>query len=316
MVAGRKPSGVGQGLGHGAGAALPVGGGGGDVVGVAGGAVAHHLGIDLGAPGHGVPVLLQHQHGRALTHDEAAALGVKGDGGPAGVIPHVEGPHGGEAADGQRGDGGLGAAAEHHLGVAVPDVAEGVAHRVGAAGTGGYRAGAHALKARHDGNEAGAHVGDGGGDIEGGGPVKALLRAAQLLALGHLDAAHAAGDDDAAAGEILLLPVQTAVGQGLLGGGGGQLGVAAHVPHVLLVQHGGGVPVLDLGGQVDLLGGAVIPGDGANAAHPVPDSLPGVGGVVAQGVDGAQAGNQHSAFFHIAFLLTCPFRRPPGAPGR
>ena len=210
----------------------------------------------------------------------------------------MEGPHGGEAADGQRGDSGLGAAAEHHLGVAVPDVAEGVAHRVGAAGTGGYRAGAHALKARHDGNEAGAHVGDGGGDIEGGGPVKALLGAAQLLALGHLDAAHAAGDDDAAAGEILLLPVQTAVGQGLLGGGGGQLGVAAHVPHVLLVQHGGRVPVLDLSGQVDLLGGAVIPGDGANAAHPVPDSLPGVGGVVAQGVDGAQAGNQHSAFFH------------------
>ncbi len=39
------------------------------------------------------------------------------------------------------------AAAEHHVGVAVPDIVEGVAHGVGAAGAGGHRAGAHAPEA-------------------------------------------------------------------------------------------------------------------------------------------------------------------------
>ena len=107
----RSHAAVGQSLGHGPGAALPVGGGRGHVVGVTGGAVAHHLGVDLGSTGFGVLVLLQHQDAGALTHDEAGALGVEGDGGPVGIVPHVEGTHGGEAADGQRRDGGLGAAA-------------------------------------------------------------------------------------------------------------------------------------------------------------------------------------------------------------
>ena len=289
---------VGQGLGHGPGAALPVGGGGSHVVGVAGGAVAHHLGVHLGPTGLGVFVLLQHQDAGALAHHKAGTLGVKGDGGPVGVVPHMEGPHGGEAADGQGGDGGLGAAAQHHLGIAVPDVAEGVAHGVGAAGAGGDGAGTHTLEAEGDGDEAGSHVGDGGGDVKGRGPVKALLRAAHLLGLGVADAADAAGDDDAAAGAVDGLQIQTAVGHRLLGGGHSQLGVAGHVAHFLLIQHGGGVPVLYLGGQMDLLRGGVVLGDGGDAAHAVADGLPGVGHVVAQGIHGPHAGNDDSAFFH------------------
>ena len=72
---------------------------------------------------------------------------------------------------------GVGVGAEFPpVGFAAHGLEEGAGHAVG--GEEGAR-----------GAEFRAHVGDGGGDIEGGGPVKALLRAAQLLALGHLDAA-------------------------------------------------------------------------------------------------------------------------------
>ena len=50
--------------------------------------------------------------------------------------------------------------AHHHLGVAVPDVAEGVAHRIGAAGAGRHRADAHAVQSEADGDMAGRQVGD------------------------------------------------------------------------------------------------------------------------------------------------------------
>ena len=69
----------------------------------------------------------QQENACPLAHDEAAALRIKGDGGPVGVLRLGQGLHGGEAADGHGRDGGLGAAAEHDLGVAVPNVVERVA---------------------------------------------------------------------------------------------------------------------------------------------------------------------------------------------
>ena len=128
------------------------------MVGVAVGAIARHLGIDLGPAGLCVLILLQHQHPGALSHDKTAALRVKGDGGAGGVRALAQGLHGGEAAHGQGGDGRLGAAAQHHVAIAVPDVAESVAHGVGAPGAGGDHTGTHALKAEADGDLTGGHV--------------------------------------------------------------------------------------------------------------------------------------------------------------
>ena len=56
-------------------------GGGGDVVGVAGQAVADDLGVDLGAAGFGVLQLFQHHDASAFAHDEAVALAVPWAGG-------------------------------------------------------------------------------------------------------------------------------------------------------------------------------------------------------------------------------------------
>ena len=272
--------------------------GSGDVVGVAGGAVADHLAVDLGIPGQSVIQLLQHQDGRALTHDKAAALRVKGDGGPLGVAGSGQSAHGGEAAHGQGSDGGLGAAGEHHLGVAVPDVAEGVAHGVAAAGAGGHRADAHTVQMHPDGNLSRSHIGDGHGDEEGGDLVKAPAVACLAGGLDGGNAADAAGDGHAAPAGVLLLQIQSAVGHRFHRRGDSKLSEAVHPPGLLAIQSHGGVKVLHLGGQRDLLIAVVIQGDGGNAAHAVLDGLPAFGSGVSQGSDRADAGDDNTSFFH------------------
>ncbi len=56
------------------------------MMGVAGDAVTADFRVDLGAPGLGVLVLLQHQRSGALAHDKAVAAGVKGDTGRSGIL--------------------------------------------------------------------------------------------------------------------------------------------------------------------------------------------------------------------------------------
>ena len=74
----------------------------GDVIGVAGQAVAGDLGIDLGAARLGVLELLEHDDAGALAHDEAVAVAVIGPRGLFGRVVAVgrQRPAGGEA--GQR----------------------------------------------------------------------------------------------------------------------------------------------------------------------------------------------------------------------
>ena len=259
--------------------------------------------MDPGPPGLGAVILLQKQNAGPLSQNKAAALPVKGDGGPGRVVPSVQGLHGGKAADGQGGDHALGPATEHHVGVAVPDLPEGVAHRVGAPGAGGDRAGTHALKAVPDGDEPGGHVADGHGDIKGRDSVEALgLALHQLL---HRDGqpADAAGDDDAAAQGVLPLHVQPAVRYGLLGRRHRKLGKSGHMLGLPPVHPGRGVEILYLCAQLDLLVFRVILGDGADAAHPVLHRLPGLGYGVAQRGDTPQSGDDDPSFSHRTNLL-------------
>ena len=198
---------VSQGQGHAGGPARPAGGGGGDVMGVAVGPVARYLGVDPGPPGQGVVQPLQQQGARPLPHDKAGALCVEGDGGPPGVGALTQGLHGGKASYGQRSNCRFAAAAQHHLGVAVPDMAESVAHGVGSPGAGRHDAGAHPAKAIADGHVARCHVGDYHGDHEGGDRVVAPLLA-PFVGLAHrLKAADAAGEDYPAAVRVFRFPV-------------------------------------------------------------------------------------------------------------
>ena len=236
--------------------------------------------------------LLQDQHRGPLAHDEAAALLVKGDGGTAGIGGVGQGAHGGESAHGQGRDGGLGSAGHHHLGVAVPDVAESVTHRIGAAGAGRHWADAHAVQSEADGDMAGRQVGDHHWDEEGGDPVKAPALPSLAGGLEGADAADAAGQGDADPSSVLPLQVQAAVGYGLRGRRHGKLGEAVHPPDLLLLQHAGGVELLHLAGQGHLLGGVVIEGDGGDTAHTRFGRLPGFPGGMGQGGDRVQGGDK------------------------
>ena len=75
-----------HGGGHGRGRPRPLRVGAGDVVGVVGGAVAHHLRQDVGPPGPGALVLLQEQKPRPLAHHKAAALCIERDRGASRIL--------------------------------------------------------------------------------------------------------------------------------------------------------------------------------------------------------------------------------------
>ena len=178
---------------------------------------------------------------------------------------------------------------------------EGVAYSVAAAGTGGHRAGTHALKFGQNGQLARRHVADGGGDIEGRDPVPAPLQAPAVLSLGDGLAADAAGDDDAALlrggiGHIIVL-------QRLLGGGYGELGEAACALGLGLAHVAFRLEALDLRRQTDLHARGVEVGDGRHAADAVFHGLPALVRGEAHGGDGPQAGDDDSASVHNGFLL-------------
>ena len=253
--------------------------------------------------------------GQVVQH-EAAALRVKGDRGPFGVLRLGQSLHGGEAADGHGRDGGLGAAAEHDLGVAVPNVVEGVAHGVGASGAGGDGAGAHGPEPRVNGHLTRRHVADGGGNIEGRHPVKALFQPPAVLCLGDGLTADAAGEDHAAAVRVCLLRGEPGVGQGLPGRRHGELGETAHTLGFLTAQQSLRVKALHLCRQLYLLRGGIVMGDGADAAHAVFHGQPAFPRRQSNGGHSPQTGDNNSASFHVAFLLTYSCRRQRPGPAR
>ncbi len=136
----------------------------------------------------------------AFADDEAVALGVEGAAGALRlVIARGERAHGGESADAHGSDGGFGAAADHDVGIAAVDDAEGVADGVGGSGAGGGGGGIRAAGAIADGNEAGGEIDDGRGNEEGmilPGPPCEQLR---VLALDDVESADAGADVDAGA---------------------------------------------------------------------------------------------------------------------
>ncbi len=111
----------------------------GDVVGVAGHAVADDLGVDLRAALLGVLEFLEHDDAGALAHDEAVAVLVPR---PRRLLRRVveaasTGARGGEAGDAEPADRRLGAAGDHHVGIVPHDHPRRVADRVRAGGAGG-----------------------------------------------------------------------------------------------------------------------------------------------------------------------------------
>ena len=111
----------------------------GDVIGVARQAIADHFGIDFRAARLGMLIFLEHDHARALAHDEAVAVLVIGAAGLFRLVVEsgAERARLGEAGDADRADGRFGAAGQHDVGIVVLDHPRRVADRMGAGRAGG-----------------------------------------------------------------------------------------------------------------------------------------------------------------------------------
>ena len=111
----------------------------GDVIGVARHAVTDQLGVDMGAARLGPLIFLEHDHARALAHDEAVAILVIGAAGVLGLVVEIgrQRPRLGEAGDAERAERVLGAAGQHHVGIVHRDHPRRVADRMGAGRAGG-----------------------------------------------------------------------------------------------------------------------------------------------------------------------------------
>ena len=128
--------------------------------------------------------------------------------------------------------------------------------------------------------------------------------------------ADAAGEDHTAAVRIRLLHGESGVGQGLPRRRHGELGEAAHALGFLTAQQGLRIEALHLCRQLHLLSGGIVMGDGADAAHAVFHGLPAFSRRQADGGHSPQTGDDNSASFHVAFLLTYSCRRQRPAPVR
>ena len=286
--------------------------GGGNVVGVAGGAIAAQFAVNLRPPGLGVLVLLQHQGCSPFADDEAAPTGVKRQGGGIGILRHGQGLHVDEARNAHRNNGCFRTAGNHRIGVAVTDYPQGLTDGIGAGGTGGHRRQGRTLAVVADGNHARRHIGDHHGYAQGGHPVRSpALQLADLR--GHGVQATDAGAKvhrhplrRQSADNAALLHRLNGSAHGILGKLITAQGLAAvHVLH--------GVKALDLGSQLGLVVGCIKISDGTDAVVAGNQVVPGGFHVAAHRADHAQTGYHHtSVFCHFTSLLTWRCRRLPG----
>src|ERR1700722_7969990 len=141
----------------------------GDVVSVAGHAVAHDFGEDGSIAFLRVLEGFQDENTCAFADDEAVAAGVERAAGVGGIfIASGKGLHGSEAADAHGSDGGFRAAADHHFRGAALDDLEGIADGVGGGGAGGGGGRIRSFGTVTNGNVAGSEIDDGGRDEKRG----------------------------------------------------------------------------------------------------------------------------------------------------
>ena len=181
---------------HGLCGGFSIGGGTGDMVGVAGGAVAGDFGVDSGAPCFGVLQFFQDQDAGAFAHDKAVPFLIKGNGGTVRVGRAGEGSHVVEARHGEFGDGGFRTACHAGIQIAALDEPEGFAYGVGRGSAGGNGSKVHALEAGADGDVPGGHIADHHGDEENRNPLCAFFEEFLVFLLKGLHPADAAADDD------------------------------------------------------------------------------------------------------------------------
>ena len=277
-----------HGLDDGARDAARLGVGARDVVSVAGVAVAHDLGQNLGSARTGMLEFLKHDDACALAHHEAVAACVERTARRLGVGVLGQRFSIRETGHGFGYERSLGATGNDGVGVAVLDGAERLADRVCRGGTGGHHGQGGAIELLPDGDFAGCHVRDHHGDHEGRDAACAAgAHDVDIVGVG-LHASDARTNVDAHVVAIAgALGVKTGLRDGFVGGDECVLDEEIHVARVAS-ESLGAVEVLDLSGYLDLEVGRVESRDGADAVLSSDEGVPGLGGAVADGRDRAR----------------------------
>ena len=270
----------------------------GDVVGVAGVAVAHNLGVDLGPSGLGVLILLQDQDARAFAHDKAAAALVEWGAGLFRVLAGGQRLAVGKACNANRVDCGLCSARDDGVGIAVAHRAECLTDGICGGCAGGYNRQIWSLCVVTDGDVAARDVADHHWDQKRRDMARTALKELEALVGDGVDAAASAADIDAKA---LRLDVLAGFEPGILHCLGGSrhrvLGKQVHLSDLGFFNVLQRVEVLDLCTQLYLKIGYIKLGDGTDAALAGLERLPKRRHIVADRSDGTHAGDYYT--FHI-----------------
>ena len=180
-------------------------------------AVAHYLCIDSGASFPGMLQLLQDDNTRALSHNEAASLLVKGNGTSGRILTGTEGCERRKTGNADRGNAAFRASRHHHVRIPVLDGTECFPDAVGSRRTGCNHIDALALQAELDGYVSSRHIADHHGHQKGIHTVRPFLQQLAVLALHRLEGADAGADSHAHAPGILLLHIQSRIRNRFLG---------------------------------------------------------------------------------------------------
>jgi hypothetical protein len=235
---------------------------------VRGRAVPEQLGEDRDAARLGVLERLEDHDARALGDHEAVAVAVERPGRRFGVIvAGRERAHRREPADEPFVDAGLGAAGDHHVGVAAADDLRRLADAVPAGRTGGHGREVGPERPEVDRDLPRADVADAHRDEERAEPVRSAGPEHEDVVEDRLDAAEAGAQDHA--GRLRLGALEPFGQAGhvhrLARGNEAELDVAIGPPHVLSVEHVGGVEVAHLARDLGRDAARVEPLDAANA---------------------------------------------------
>src|SRR5690554_222838 len=193
---------------HAAETAIAVFGRRGDVVSIAGEAVANDFAVDLGATGLSPLIVFQHDNAGAFTHHKAITILVVGARGGFGPVIEAGGERAAGSKAGQRQavDAAFSAAGDHDVSIAQGDQPGGIANGVGAGGTGGNDGMIGALEPKANRHMTRGQVDQATGDEEGADATRPLFMQNDRGVVNAADATNARADQDACAFLIFLGP--------------------------------------------------------------------------------------------------------------
>lgn len=272
--------------------------------GVAAHAEANQLGIDPRAAGTGVLQFFEHQGAGTVGQDEAVAIPVPRTAGTGRlVVASGERASRAETTQAETAGSHFGTAGDHHVGLAIGDVASSHANAVGTGGAGGGEGVVGPLQTQVDRQEAGNHVDDRTGHEERRDAPRPLLEQGSAVVL---DIGQAADTGTHGYADTLTIGVgdlQAGIANGLEAGGETVLDEQVELAGFLGGQVFLDIETLDRTTEAGGIGGQVHMLDRGDPAATGENTFPTARDIQAQRRQHAHASNDDASTRHYDFLF-------------